>query len=321
MAVTECRLMNPRVAGIGLKNEENVTAVFWIRTDDPTQSAISVRTEAQDLAGTADFENALPQPYSRGVGQGTNGSGAFTTIGYCLKADVEQSNDDDKTVWMGRAEFGPLPQNQDETDAVTDPLQRPDKEWVENLEVLEPVTHWIDPADPTPADPTKKLLRDGAGQEFIDPIMQERLLVVLVVQRNLATVQEVIDLGLQYNETVNKTTFRGGAPRTVRFMPLQSSQLLIENNTNYYQVQMRFAYRKETWDRQIVNQGFYYLLGGAGPPKRIKDSDGNDTVQPSLLLADGDLAPLDASGQPVNPEDSILVRNTRKLEEFNDLFP
>lgn len=140
---------------------------------------------------------------------------------------------------------------------------------------------------PVESDRLGKPLRNAAGQEFVDPITEERQIQVLAAQRNVATLQEIIDLQQTYDRAVNQEEYRKGAPWTWKVLPIESGQVIYENGYAYYSPTFRLAYKAETWKRKILNQGFQYINNVVRGLVRATDANGEPTPEPVLLNPDG----------------------------------
>lgn len=206
--------------------------------------------------------------------------GVVDLSAYCLSVKYTQNRTNHK-FWDVTVNYGQLggstpPRSPDQ--AVENPLLRPVKYWLETITEVVPVE----------TDRFGKPLRNAAGQEFVDPITEERHIQVLAAQRNVATLQEIIDLQQTYDRAVNVEEYRSGAPWTWKVLPIESGQVIYENGYVYYSPTIRLAYKVETWKRRILNQGFQHFDNATDKNLiRATDANGDPVSEPVLLKTDG----------------------------------
>jgi hypothetical protein len=211
--------------------------------------------------------------------------GVIDASSYCQSVDLTQSNEH-ACLWEAAVQFGPMPPNTSPSDNVTSPELRPTRFRIE----------WIDQQGILIKDRLGSPIVNSVGDEFDVPLEEPELFMVLVADRNYLTLQGVIDLGLQYHGTVNSATFFGGQPRTVKFLPIQASDVQYERGIAYYTASLRFAYNPKTWDREVLNRGWRYRAVAAGAIRKAIDPVTKlPTSQPLNLATDGTLVP---DGQP-----------------------
>ena len=232
--------------------------------------------------------------------------GGIDTTAICKEVEFSQDEPNDAGHWIATAEFGQPESGNTPEDEDENPLRRRARFSVQSIDELIPVAedNGLDNGG------TPKPLRNSAGDEFIDPIQIENHSPVLVIQKNIGNIQSIIDWNLEYNQSTNSSSFRNGDPRTVKFVPIRVGDEQFENGILYYPATFAFAYKADTWDEAIVNQGYYHLDGG--DRKRAKDADGEDSVSPVLLETDGSLTP---QGQIGN----TLKFRVRPERDFNTL--
>ena len=112
--------------------------------------------------------------------------------------------------------------------------------------------------------------------------------MVLVAQRPMATLQEVIDLNLIHAMTTNSDTFYTAAADTCLCRPIQSGPMQTVNDVEFYMATFRIEFNENTWDRSIVNRGLKHYRSAADKTLiDAKDEDGNLMAEPVLLATDG----------------------------------
>lgn len=293
MAVISCKLQGPRNATFGLKNQRTATLTYKIQTNTARSAAMAVKLQAQ-AAGP----DALPVEY------GFYNAGGYIDLGvYCTSISMVQDGGDDHLNWTATATFGPLPDNQTPLDMVINPLQRPNRYWTESLEIVRPVEK----------DINGRPIRNAAGQEFIDPIMEEENLTVLCVQKNMANLQDVLDLNADYGGRLNEKTFFGGEAKTWKCGPIVTGPIMYENGFSFYSPVIRLFHNPDTWLRRIVNQGFQHYNNVTDKKLvRAVDDNGEPTTEPVLLKADGTKLAAATIG-------NLLDFETRLVADFNNM--
>lgn len=211
---------------------------------------------------------------------------------------------EDKRIWLATCQFGPLQPNQTPLDNVNSPLLKQTKWHVE----------WLEETAIVAKDASGVPITNTVGDEFDTPIEQPKLFMVLVAEKPYATLQEIIDLGLEYHESVNSVAFKNGPARTVRFLPIQSQQVQFENGIEYYMASLRFGFNPETWDVEVLNRGWRYRpTAGTAPVKAIDKETHLPVSVPVNLAENGTLLAEGATKYYVK-------RQTYKLKDYNAIF-
>jgi hypothetical protein len=127
-------------------------------------------------------------------------------------------------------------------------------------------------------------LTNAAGRSFDRPPTIEETRGVLIAEFAVANLADAISLNRTYSNAVNSSTWtwaNSAAARTVICRYARSGRLVEEGSHSYYPFTMAFAFREsgQTWDMEILNEGFGYLEGGV-----YKKSD---DLEPVKLAADG----------------------------------
>lgn len=240
MAVTECKLQRAgRHATFELENKREYELSYLITTDNKMESDLSVLGGAHTAS-----PDALPTLLSI-----YNAGGIPDAAAYCLRISLDPSDTD--TRWIAKCHFGPLPPGQDPEENPENPLLRPVRYHIEYHE--ETITYERD----VNGDP----IANTVGDTFDEPLEEPIVYMTLVAVKNYATLQQIINIGLQYHDTVNSDTFYGAPARTVRFLPIECGEQQQENGIRYYQATLRFMFKPNrsyspTWDRVIMNTGW-----------------------------------------------------------------
>lgn len=268
-AVIKCQLQRQMSGSIGLNNEQSHRLSYQVWAD-----GLMWGPEVIVGAYTA-TPDPLPQRYQLWT------PGGVATGAYVLSLSY-RADDANHSKWHIDVEIGKLPAGRNPTDNVENPLLRPPRyrvEYIEETVVIEkdregkPITNSV-------GDPPDSALED------IDAYP------VLVVEKNYATLQQIVDLGNTYHRSVNSNAFYGATARKVRFMPIQASDILNENGIEYYTATMRFAFNPRTWDREFLNRGWRYKKTAGGTLQNAIDEKTNLPVtSPVKLKEDGTIAP------------------------------
>lgn len=80
------------------------------------------------------------------------------------------------------------------------------------------------------------------------------------VKKNVQTISYADFMALA--NCVNADYFQGAEPRQLRFKPPSAVRKWHKNVNYYWEVSYALAYRWETWDIQVLNQGSFYWSGG-----------------------------------------------------------
>ncbi len=105
----------------------------------------------------------------------------------------------------------------------------------------------------------------------------------------------------RYANAVNFDTFMGSPPRTVKIMDLNGERFAMKTAFGwlyYWKATYLFRFKKETWDKEILDEGFYQKeikhwdshSAETGKIERITDVHGSPVVTPVRL---------DGKGQPL----------------------
>lgn len=266
------------------------TETYKIICDQPMAKAEVI---LQALSGAPD---ALPDLYANHSEYGVTDASAYVQSVELTQEDAHQC------VWKASVTYGPMPPGSSPGDNVTTPTLRPTRWRVE----------WLDQMGILTKDRLGNPIANSVGDEFDIPLEEPELFMVLVAEKNYLTLQEIIDLGIQYHGTVNSAVFKNGAVRTVKFLPIQSSDIQHESGISFYTAVLRFAYNPKTWDREVLNRGWRFRQVAGGPiQKAIDPITKLPPGQPlNLKNADGTLVP---DGQPAE----YLKFEANTLADYN----
>lgn len=104
---------------------------------------------------------------------------------------------------------------------------------------------------------------------------------ILTISKNVATISPSQFFSIA--NCVNSDTFYGSNPRQLRLRAPTAESAYDKTIGTYWQVTYGFAYKWDTWDIQVLNQGTFYKLAGWKFP--CKDKEGHRFV--GLLTSTG----------------------------------
>jgi hypothetical protein len=208
-----------------------------------------------------------------------------------------------------------------------DPLLWPVEYWAEWTEESVPLEEAYNVNAMTAIDrPALTLgpLVNACGIEFADPQMKTNYYIVLHAQKHYATLEEIVALNVNFQNTTNNSTFFGASKRSAKYLGTESGRIQKINGQSFYVGITRIWFKKTKtdgsgnitggWDRGILNNGwshfefgddFNWILNDAGRPKIFPNLifDPNDpdattkTMRPSEPL---NLSPVGAMDAPMN---------------------
>jgi hypothetical protein len=114
--------------------------------------------------------------------------------------------------------------------------------------------------NPPPLDIGERTAIMNTAADLYDPTLQdEGYDLVATVERNVAYVPQWLIYYASYPASVNDATLMFGGiemdEATLKIMMPNVSELLIENQIQYYKLTMSFAYREDGWDWRVANMG------------------------------------------------------------------
>ena len=210
-------------------------------------------------------------------------SGGVDVNAFARTMTATQSSEK-RTVWEVTINWEPLTGGQTVDDSASDPFNRPTRYWIEPVNY----THTVD------TDNTGKPIKNTANKPYDEPQVMEATRMVLVAEKPYATLQEIIDLNIAHAMSVNDAAFKGASARQALCRSILSSQLMKENDVEFYLATFRIEFNEDTWDVEIVNRGYTYI-DGAGE-EAVVVINGERPSEPVLLEADGSITPQGSVG-------------------------
>lgn len=245
-----------RSGGINNRRLRTYSVDYEVETNDKDDGPAVVTQYL--LANVADIGNAY------------GGAGSeLTDLGTYLQSWTVDCTTRDGLTWKATAEYGPLePPNEDPL------LESPDYDW-DGVTFEEVVDQDVDGL----------AVVNSAGDYFDPPITRDANRSVLTVTRNESSFNPgLADL---YRDVVNSDTFAGAAPGTVKCSSIKGKWVPFPDlfAGGYWQVTYVFHFKREGWNRVILDQGFRKLDGTTRKPILI---DGEPASSPVLLNGLGD---------------------------------
>lgn len=251
---------------------------------------------------------------------------------YIIGQDVIQSlrckrrrlrrRDDSDTIWEMECEYSSAQKEKEQEEEEEDPLDK--KPEIEiDFETYQTVAEGAlvndssvdddDAADSSSFQFFGRALVNSAGEPFDPQPEMDQVRPVMTITYNEPFLN--IPLLMHYANTVNKTGWLGCSPRTWK-MGGPRIHRVQEAQYRYWQISLTFTFNKMGWDLQLLNQGTYYLDGGApsGPQTPFTDAEGNRIV--GLLGETGDeFDPLIDTGDATYSRYRVY-----KERDFNEIF-
>ena len=227
--ITTDSLMNPAMVGLGAQ----ITAGIKV------------------INGVPYYSNPLPRmwtPYTFGG-----------VIDYHARARnyTFQMDPSNNLLWHAEVEFSPLAPGEKPEDAAENPLERPARFSVDR-EVYSKIVE---------QDIEGNQIVNTAGFMYDEPLEQESTRGVLIIQKNVGTLNEAMDFISKYSDSVNEKTWNpkmvaplAAKPRQALCRDVSAGELQTEGDYSFYPVTFRIALKEgdETWDRSILERGYRY---------------------------------------------------------------
>jgi len=236
---------------------------------------------------------------------------------YCNKVDVKRVANS-RTVWSVTASYTNKVDEDDEPEE--DPLARPWKlSWSSaafqivaergiKRETIDALGNTVEAA---PAGDIEGPIVNSAGDQFDPPIQIDSSNWTITAKKNVATVPTWL---MDYRDALNDATITIAGvefdEHELRISAMSIGEFTIENDVGYYPFQVTITQKKETWTREILDQGTHEIktvnIAGTATDSRVRivDKKGQHVTEPIRL---------DGSGQKLEPdtapiEDSVFIK-------------
>lgn len=313
MAVVSCKYDRNGATGESDDRDRNSYTLRFKVEVDSDMAPPHIAQACLSASALGDDNVSIPATWSAYNYKGWVDSNSFARH-YKVSPWVEDS----KRFWFIDVQYLPLQPNEPPGIENTNPLLRPAMFWMDR----EVFTRVVD------KDIFGKQIVNKCGRVYDEPLEQEETRCVLVVEWNVATIQEVIDENRNFENKVNSATWFGVPAREALCREVTSGPILNENGVTYYRLTYRFAIKEskgaptdpETkWDREILERGYQHfekdrdgniILETDGITKKLAPKNGYP--EPVLLDTDGTRLPDGQTGK-------FTAWQTRRPANFNDL--
>lgn len=212
------------------------------------------------------------------------------------KFDVKQESAS-PIAWRVNVVYSTEPLTEDE-DEPENPLDRPVKvSWSSELA-----------QEFTTKDKDGKPFINSAGDPF-EPKERDDVRWIIKLTKNFDALPPWV---ANYVNKVNSSTLNvqglSLAERTCKVQALDIGEIQVQNDIPYQEVSVELAYRPNTWDLDILDEGFNYIDGSTRKKAQV---NGEDASEPILLDGDG--------GILSSPDADNAVFLTFKMYEEADL--
>ncbi len=299
-------------------NDKNLATykVKWdVQTDDPEYGPNTLVEDAIAFGGSAPIPRLWEHYRFRGD---------ESLYSHAREFSVKQ-NRVNLLRWQVDVSYKPLGEGEEEDDTILPPWDRPAKYSVDRevyTRILEQDIHgWQ--------------IVNTAGKMYDEPLEQEASRGVVVIQKNVHTLNEVANYIANFSDAVNKWSWHLGGQyiaraRTALCRDVTASEIMTEAEYKFYSVTFRIALKanksgspmmgsvpsaEETWDRAILERGYQYR-GSAERGREWsewKEQLEGTPAQREYQLSEGRITELEKA--PVGAEPVLLDENGFKLPE------
>ena len=246
-----------------LRYKDSITAVYRAEFDTPMSNPWTVLQE-QVAQGLVPVEGTFFDV--------TNAPHLFA------KNYETRPVDDNLTVWDTTVTWGVADDGEDQTQQQNpNPLLRPPAFNIEYIETEYPIEEAAnlvalphgDGKGGSRSTDTVGPIVNAAGKRPDEPQVDTERNAILIVERNFASLADIVNLNETYQRTTNEDTTQGFSPETLKYMVTDSLGKRIEGQVEYYPGITRIE-KKKTTKRIIDNMGYAYW---DDDDAEIKDDD------------------------------------------------
>lgn len=273
MGVLSCKIM---VTGMASTEDNKYTSTYVLNylvvTDNPDMLPKQVRYGAE-LVGP----DPLPQLWSiydqsSFTGTGTGTGGEYDAYSFLQERATKRLVDEDgcKYQWMITCTWKPPEPGQDGTPLPANPLLRPVKYQLESSTFDRKITKDV---------VNERPIANSAGDLYED-IMKDDSRPVLVAVKNMADLNTIALLMVEYANAVNTDTFFGAPAYCAKIDSIVSGQIISENGTDYYAVTFRIQFTR-------VDEPFTKTLDNKGTMAYDRPKDEAGAIKSRVIVLDG----------------------------------
>lgn len=234
---------------------------------------------------------------------------------FCQEIEWQRPDPDDRERrWHVACRYASLDGTDHGTIIEPDPLLWPTEYWVEWTEeqvVLQEAANVEELlyADSFPRTAgTLGPVVNACGIEFTEPLMKTIYYPVLHAQKAYASLDEIVALNNAFQGTTNNATWLTAPARTAKYLTTESGRKQRLQGVDFYMGVTRVWFKRATWDRKVLNNGWsHFKRPAANPDTIIYDANGNRVFfknliydDPSTIEADPDADPDVPCSEPLN---------------------
>ncbi len=267
MAVTAVQLDTKSKGGTLCRrpSEGGCSEVFTLKLDAPSDNYPVIASQANALSAR------FPNPGQAWPPNVNNGWYAETFAFANIDSDLDYR-------WKVTVTYKPLQPGEQNTENGPNPLLWPAVYWLEWIEFEEAVTQGRNiqaigpPSIQRAADQLGPIV-NGALQEFEEGLVKTTRQAVLCIQKNVATLDQVLAVESAYQNTTNSDTVYGIGPRRYEYLSVDSGGVQNAAGQSYYARVARVKI-SETTDRTLLNIGWHNRnLSGKLVKYRVEEVD------------------------------------------------
>jgi hypothetical protein len=146
--------------------------------------------------------------------------------------------------------------------------------------------------EPVYLDAFQSPVTNSSGEAYDPPLSLTVFNPVVHVTKNVASFDS--GLATYFVGGVNMTPWRGNARRTIRVNSISAQQKFEGDAAPYWELQCELEARLDTWDLNVLDQGYVELIPGTLPDgtsgnvqRWILDANGQKKTTPTMLNGEG----------------------------------
>lgn len=213
-------------------------------------------------------------------------------------ASIDWKADKRAKLWKWAVTFSPPPQGEGgngEVSQIENPLERPPvfnieyqdiEKVLESAKNVEALSHG-DGKGANRAANTDGPIVNAAGKRPDEPIVITKRQPVITIAKNFASLDDIDDLNLEFEETTNDGPIGRWGIRQLEFQLAASQGQQFENGIEFWPGVISILAKKTT-DLILDNVGYDYWDNVAGDWVRVVDAEGQPVAEPINLKLDGD---------------------------------